>query len=126
MTNDNGQKRSSFCGFKKVVWKFSLSSRSETNLHNVSGEGEVTPAHQQTRELRVQIVMYQVTRLTCVNLGGYRAGYSAMLTCGVQAGPVGYRLRDGGREHSPDHSSEQVALSGPAGRIQGGIVSDII
>ena len=49
-----------------------------------------------------------------------------MLTFGVQAGPVGHRLRDGGREHSPDHSSEQVALSGPAGRIQGGIVSDLI
>ena len=121
-----GRKEAPFVFLKKVVLKFSLSSKCETNLHNVSGEGEVTPAHQQTRELRVQIVLHQVTRPTFVNPGGYRAGYSAMLTCGVQAGPVGYRLRDSRREHSPDHSSEQVALSGPAGRIQGGIVSDII
>ena len=121
-----GRKEAPFVFLKKVVLKFSLSSKCETNLDNVSGEGEVTPAHQQTRELRVQIVLHQVTRPTFVNPGGYRVDYRAKLTCDVQVGPVGYRLRDGGREHSPDHSSEQVALSGPAGRIQGGIVSDII
>ena len=68
-------------GRKKLVVLKKLfgSLKCETNLHNVSGEGEVTPAHQQTRELRVQIVLHQVTRPTFVNPGGYRA----MLTCGV-------------------------------------------
>ena len=36
---------------------------------------------------------------------------------------MGHRLRHGGWQHTPDHSSEQVSLSSFTGRVSGGIVS---
>ena len=78
MINDNG-----WAEMNEARFLCFYHSRRERNKSScVSGEGEVTPAHQQTRELRVQIVLHQVTRPTFVNPGGYRVDYRAMLTCG--------------------------------------------
>jgi hypothetical protein len=41
------------------------------------------------------------------------------------AGPVGHRLRDGGREHPADDPTEQESLSGPPGWLPGRIVSAV-
>jgi len=38
-------------------------------------------------------------------------------------GAVGDRLRDGGRPDPADHPPEQVPVSGPARRPEGGLVS---
>ena len=39
------------------------------------------------------------------------------------AGPMGHRVRDGGRQHPADHSPQQAPLPGPYWRLQGRIVS---